>query len=152
MSKRDMAPDSQVGGAGFNNVLLVIGNEEAFSAKLMTYALEVAGIMDYSIMAINLLDASARKKRYLMSDAGSMELDEARSKCAGAAKMFADKAVVSGIQFDSQFHIGKLEPVVKEIYKERKNIDLVLLEPDYLNEDEDGPISIPAFTLPPGSV
>ncbi len=152
MSEHDVAPDMQIGGAGFFDVLLVIGNDETFSSQLMSYALGIASRMGYSILAINLLDASPRMARYLTSSAGSQELETAQLKCERSVKLFHDMAMISGIKFDSEFHIGQLETVVKKIYKEKKNIDLALLEPDYLNEDVDGPISIPAFTMAPGSV
>lgn len=141
-----------IGGAGYNRTLLVIGREDIFSDMLMAYAVGMAARMEYSIFAVNLLTVPERRKRYLESKAGMAEYENFKKLSERSVFYFAKMAAESGVDFESAFHAGNLDDVVRRIYRERGDIDLTIIEPEYMNESADGPLSIPAFTLTPGSV
>ncbi len=50
---------------------------------------------------------------------------------------------------DHRIRAGRLDDVVRKVCGERGDIDLVLLEPEFLNIDPEDPFSIPAFSLAP---
>jgi hypothetical protein len=141
--------DKPVGGAGYNDKLLVVGYEKEFSDFLIKYSIQMASTMGYSIVALNLLEVA--QKRWLFSKVASDEAaDEEMAKTSDqGAGIFAQKADDAKIGFESLFRKGPLDDIVREVCKQRGDIDLVLLEPEFLNIDPEDPFSIPAYTLVP---
>lgn len=135
------------GGAGFYDKLLVIGSDTAFSEALIDYSLDMAERMGYSIIAVNL--HSIPKARRIAMDSADMkeEIEKLKKRSENAAKLFATKAVERGVGFQHEVRIGDLDDVARKISGEREDIDLILVEPEYVNEDPEGPRSIPAFCL-----
>jgi len=143
--------DEQIGGAGYNDKLLVVGYENGFSDFLMDYSIQMASRMNYSLVALNLFLVTQR--RWLFSQvsqgkAGNEDIERISDESAG---IFAGKADEANIEFERLFQTGHLDDVVRKVCKERGDIDLVLLEPEFLNIDPEDPFSIPAFSLAPDS-
>lgn len=143
--------DKPVGGAGYNDRLLVVGFEKEFSGLLMDYSIQMASRMGYSLVALNLLVVTRR--RWLFSEkapdeAGGEDSETIRDQDGG---IFARKADEANIGFAHLFRAGPLDDVVREVCKERGDIDLVLVEPEFLNIDPEDPFSIPAFSLAPNN-
>ena len=143
--------DKPVGGAGYNDKLLVVGYEKEFSEFLMEYSIQMASRMGYSLVALNLLVVSQRK--WLFSKTAPVEAgDEDAEKISDqSGGIFAQKAKEANIGFEHLFRTGHLDYVVREVCKERGDIDLVLVEPEFLNIDPEDPFSIPAFSLAPNN-
>lgn len=136
------------GGAGLKDKLLVIGDDTSFSDMLMSYSLDMAERMDYSIIALNLrVPPRARKRHISPSVLRQNELKLRKSSEEGAG-IFGEMARARRVGLERDARIGHLDSVIRRIYKERDDIDLVLLEPEYVNEEAEGPRSIPAFYLP----
>ena len=138
-----------LGGAGFKDGLLVIGSDASFSDILIEYSLDMAERMGYSIIAVNLQVHFGKwhifsDPSYYMTDDAKVKTDREEAK-AGFEQMAKDR----GISFEHMVKIGDFDRVAKAICKERDDIDLVLLEPKYLYEDDQGPRSIPVFTITP---
>ncbi len=143
--------DEQIGGAGYNDKLLVIGYEKEFSEFLMDYSIQMASRMGYSLVALNLFLVTQR--RWLFSQvapggAGNEDFEKISDK---SALLFAGKADEANIEFEHLFRTGPLDDVVRDICRQRGDIDLALLEPEFLNIDPEDPFSIPAFSLAPDS-
>lgn len=143
--------DEPVGGAGYNDKLLVVGYEKEFSEFLMDYSIQMASRMGYSLVALNLLLVTQR--RWLFSKATPDETgDEDNEKISDeSGGIFVRKANEANIVLEHLFRTGPLDDVVREVCKERGDIDLVLLEPEFLNIDPEDPFSIPAFSLIPNN-
>ncbi len=146
MNEENMRRESPAGGAGFSNKLLVVGHETGFSDFMMSYSLQMATRMNYSIVALNLLLVVQRKWPFSDSAAAQEEL---KKRGAEGAETFARKAAEAGIGFAHLFRVGDLDEVVRGVHKERGDIDLVLVEPEYLNIDKEDPFTIPVFSLVP---
>jgi len=141
--------DKPIGGAGYNDKLLVVGYEKGFSDFIMGYSIQMASRMNYSLVALNLLLVT--QKRWLFSQvapggAGNEDFEEISDQDAG---IFAGKANEAKIGFEHLFRTGILDDVVGEVCRVRGDIDLVLLEPEFLNIDPEDPFSIPAYSLAP---
>ncbi|MDH4184172.1 MAG: hypothetical protein OEV92_08120 [Nitrospinota bacterium] len=136
-----------IAGAGMNDTLLVIGTEDGFSPLLVDYSLGLAQRMGYSILAVNLLLAGKRKKHHLLSERGRQEMEKFRASAHSSAQAFEEKALAMNVKFCSSCAVGELDAAAREIMEREGNIDLALVEPEYLAEEEDGRLSIPAFTF-----
>ncbi len=143
--------DEQVGGAGYNDKLLVVGYEKEFSEFLMDYSIQMASRMGYSLVAVNLFLVTQRRWLFSQVAPGEAENEDIEKISDESALLFAKKAEEADIGFEHLFRTGLLDDVVREICKERGDIDLALLEPEFLNIDPEDPFSIPAFSLAPDS-
>ena len=141
--------DKPVGGAGYNDKLLVVGYEKEFSEFLMDYSIQMASRMGYSLVALNLLLVTQRRWLFSQTAPGEAENEDIEKISDKSGGTFARKANEANIEFEHLFRTGHLDDVVREVCKERGDIDLVLLEPEFLNIDPEDPFSIPAFSLAP---
>ncbi|VAX25827.1 hypothetical protein MNBD_NITROSPINAE02-1839 [hydrothermal vent metagenome] len=142
--------ENPLGGAGFKDKLLVIGSDASFSDMLTEYSLDMAERMGYSIIAVNLHVHFSKWK--ILSDASFYITDDTKVKNhrEKAKAAFEKMAKDRGIAFEHMVQTGDFDRVAKALCAQRGDIDLVLLEPEYLNEGEDGARSVPAFTITPG--
>lgn len=149
LAEKEKKQESAVGGAGFNDKLLVIGRDIGFSEMLMEYSLNMARRMGYSIIAMNLFPAKSVWTLFDQSTSADIDEDEVKKQADKGAKIFAKQAKKLDIGFEHISRAGDFTDVARQINKDRGDIDLVLVEPEYVNEGTDGPRSIPAFFLPP---
>ena len=134
-----------VGGAGMKSTLLVIGGETSFSPLLADYSLGLAKRMGYSILAVNLLEADKRKIHYLKGESGKSEMENFHRAASMSASEFGIMAKAEGAPFRADCAVGRLDDIAREISEREGNIDLILVEPDYLFEEDQEHLSIPAF-------
>jgi hypothetical protein len=142
--------DTDVGGAGFRPVLLVIGGDIGFSDPLQQYAVDMSLRMGYRTLAVNI--SPRRRRRALLAtrdDTGAD--DEVQAAQAVGADDFRRRMEEADVPFEAIARTGALDSVVRRLHRERDDIDLVIMEPEYVDEEEDGPRSIPAFSLAPGA-
>ncbi len=141
---------NHLGGAGFKDKLLVIGGDASFSDMLTEYSLDMAERMGYSIIAVNLHVYFGKWK--ILSDASFYITDDTKVKIhqEKAKAAFEKMAKDRGIGFEHMVKTGDFDRVAKALCSQRGDIDLVLMEPEYLHEGDEGPRSIPAFTITPG--
>ncbi|MGK7344841.1 MAG: hypothetical protein ACNS63_03415 [Candidatus Nitrospinota bacterium M3_3B_026] len=147
MPKKTEGRAQTIGGAGFYDKLLVIGDDAGFSDMLKIYALDMAMRMGYSIVALNYRFLPRTRLRGLGPDEIKQKENELKEDAKAAVAEFESMARERGVGFESATMIGDLDSVVHRVYKERGDIDLVLMEPEFVNEAEEGPRSIPAFCL-----
>ena len=127
--------------------ILVVGREDSFSPLLIDYALGLAFRMGYSIVALNLLEASRREMRRLNSAGGLKEQEALRTAAEKSMLNFQAKAKAGprGVGFKWEWAMGEMEQVTRQVVEREGNIALVLTEPEYLDEKDRDNISIPTF-------
>ncbi len=107
-------------------VLLVVGNEDIFSPRLIEYALEMAQRMCYRIAALSVAPVSeSALKKLPMPEAVS----EFEQRARQSAQQFAKAAEKEGIPFEHIVRYGQPDAVVEKVAKEFGNVEFVVSEP-----------------------
>ncbi len=137
-----------IDGSGFRDKLLVIGKDTQFSAPLIDYAINMSIRMGYSLIAVSfrLYQSKYFSQDRLATSNKGMETPDSENGVIAFRKM----AETAGIGFESIYRVGGLKEVVHEIYQERNDIDLTIMDPVYVGGRVDEVHSIPAFSLAPG--
>jgi CheY-like chemotaxis protein len=107
-------------------VLLVVGNEDVFSRRLIDYAIEMSQRMSYRIVALSVapIPESALKKMP-MPDA----VTEFEQRARQSVEEFAKAAEENGIPFEHVIRYGASDTVVENVAREFGNVEFVVSEP-----------------------
>jgi hypothetical protein len=108
-------------------LLLVIGNGETFSRRMIDYALDMAQRMSYSILALNVAPlAEEAVRRFAPSSSKIQEFEE---KSRDNAKAFEAAAREAGILFTHAVKFGETDAVIQAVEKEYGPVEFVVSEP-----------------------
>lgn len=124
--------------------ILVIGQEEGFSERLASYAIDMAKRLDFDIMAVNITDEPLS-----MSEEKRKEATAAfEEKCIANSAFFNQKAANADIPLHHLMLIGKHDEMIEKIHNLYPGMRYVLTEPDpeVVNKAKDN-VSIPVFDL-----
>ncbi|MFO7931335.1 MAG: response regulator [Thermodesulfobacteriota bacterium] len=110
-----------------SGVLLVVGNEDNFSGRLVNYSLEMAQRMSYRIVALSVAPLpEPALKRFSEMPEGVKNFEERARQNAGE---FAEAAREKGIPFEHVIKYGEPDAVVEKVAKEYGNVEFVVSEP-----------------------
>jgi len=109
-------------------LLLVIGNGNTFSQRIIEYALEMAQRMSHEILALNMAPLPAETFTLLTPPRSKMKEFEEASRTN--AQSFQEAAAAAGIPFQHTVKFGETEAVIEEVGKEYGLIDFVISEPE----------------------
>ncbi|MFP4040130.1 MAG: universal stress protein [Desulfosudaceae bacterium] len=108
-------------------LLLVIGNGNTFSRRLMDYALEMARRLSYEILALNIAPLPAETSTLLPPPQNKIREFEKQSE--ENARAFQEAARQAGVPFNHTVKFGETDTVIHEIDKEYGTIEFVISEP-----------------------
>ncbi|MFP4668489.1 MAG: response regulator [Desulfobacterales bacterium] len=123
-----------------SGVLLVVGNEDDFSRRLMDYSLEMAQRMSYRIVALSIEPVPETALKRFSQPERVREFEE---RARQNAEKFAKAAGEHGIPFEHTVRYGNYDAVIEQVAKEYGNVEFVVSEPgdDQLSDQaskEDG--------------
>jgi len=108
-------------------LLLVIGNGNRFSQRMIDYALEMAQRMSYPILALNVAPLPRETaKLFSPSQSKIQEFEEIAKKNAHAFQEIAEQ---SGISFSHAVKFGETDSVIQEVSREYGPVEFVVSEP-----------------------
>jgi len=108
-------------------VLLVIGNGDSFSQRIIDYAIEMAERMAYRIVALNIAPVPEETFRFFSPPRNQME--EFEEIAAQNALLFKKAAEEHGLSFTHIVRFGETDSVIESLRKEYGEIDFVVSEP-----------------------
>lgn len=108
-------------------VLLVIGNGDSFSQRIIDYAIEMAERMTYRIVALNIAPLPEETFRFFAPPRNQMEEFEEIS--AQNAVSFKEAAEARRLAFSHIIRFGETDSVIESLRKEYGEIDFVVSEP-----------------------
>ncbi|MCF8024394.1 MAG: response regulator [Desulfobacteraceae bacterium] len=109
-----------------SGVLLVVGNEDTFSNRLINYALEMAQRMSYRLVALSIAPVPETALKRLSMSEGVKEFEE---RARQNAQEFARAAEEHGIPFEHIVRYGEYDAVIEQAAKEYGNVEFVVSEP-----------------------
>ena len=109
-----------------SGVLLVVGNEERFSDRLVDYALEMAERMSYRLVA---LSPAPFPESIMKQDPIPARVSEFEQSARENAEVFARGAEEKGIPFEHVIRCGQSDAVAEQVAKEYGNVEFVVSEP-----------------------
>jgi len=112
--------------------LVVVGNESAFPDSIMDYALEMAGRMDYQIIALNTAPLSCDTFR-IFKNAGNQLCDEFQEMSCKNAAAFEQKAKEKNIPFIHVVKFEETDDALEAVQKEFGEISFIVSEPESKN-------------------
>lgn len=108
-------------------VLLVIGNDDTFSRRIIDYALEMAQRMSYRIVALNM--APVPEAAFRLLSPPSDKIQEFEQSARQNAATFAEAAEEAGIPFEHIVKFGETDAVIDEVAREYGGVEFVVSEP-----------------------
>lgn len=124
--------------------ILVICKDNIFSKALMDYAIDMAGRLEYELVAVNVIEAplfSSAEKR-----AEKVRLFQ--EECLPGINAFKAQAAESNVSFESLVELGSQDAVLGKIHNQFPGLRYVLSEPDAgTMQYESGKVTIPVFDL-----
>jgi CheY-like chemotaxis protein len=109
-----------------SGVLLVVGNEDRFSDRLIDYALEMAERMSYRLVA---LSPAPFPESILNRDPMPERVSDFEQSARQNAEKFAKAAKEKGIPFEHVIRYGQPDAVAEQVAKEYGNVEFVVSEP-----------------------
>ena len=109
-----------------SGVLLVVGNEDRFSDRLIDYALEMAERMSYRLVA---LSPAPFPESIRNRDPMPERVSEFEQSARQNAEKFAKAAKEKGIPFEHVIRYGQPDAVAEQVAKEYGNVEFVVSEP-----------------------
>jgi CheY-like chemotaxis protein len=109
-----------------SHALLVVGNEERFSHRLIDYALEMAERMSFRLVA---LSPAPFPESILDQDPVPARVSEFEQNARENAEIFAGAAEEKGIPFEHVIRYGQSDAVAEKVAKEYGNVEFVVSEP-----------------------
>ncbi len=109
-----------------SHALLVVGNEERFSDRLIDYALEMAERMSFRLVA---LSPAPFPESILDQDPLPARVSEFEQSARENAETFARAADEKGIPFEHVIRYGEPDAVPEQVAKEYGNVEFVVSEP-----------------------
>ncbi|MEW6601450.1 MAG: universal stress protein [Nitrospirota bacterium] len=123
--------------------IIVVGYEEGFSEKLVSYALSMADRMNYEIAALNVIPVGRR----LFSALNDRVKDELKTNTEKGAEAFRARASEKNILFTHTVKFGDTDRTINELCRELKRVTFILTEPEHLSGEEAANANIPVFCL-----
>lgn len=108
-------------------LLLVIGNGNTFSQRMIDYALEMAQRMTYEILALNV--APLPEEAVKLFAPSSNKIQEFEEKSRENARAFETAAQEMGISITHAVKFGDTDSVIQQVSKEYGPIEFVVSEP-----------------------
>lgn len=109
-----------------SGVLLVVGNEDNFSQRLMDYSLEMAQRMSYRIIALSIEPVPENALKRIAASERVKEFEDRARENAGK---FATAAAERGIPFEHIVRYGGYDATIEQVAKEYGNVEFVVSEP-----------------------
>jgi hypothetical protein len=108
-------------------VLLVIGNEDTFSRRIIDYALEMAQRMSYRIVALNAAPVPEAALKLLSAANNKIqEFEQAARKNAAPFQQAAEKC---NVPFEHIVKFGETDAIIQEVARDYGGIEFVVSEP-----------------------
>lgn len=120
----DARPETETEQPG---LLLVIGNGDTFSRRMIDYALEMARRMSYPILALNI--APLHEEAVRMFAPPRSKIQEFEEKARENVRPFEAAARELGIEFSHTVKFGDTDSVIQEVGAEYGPIEFVISEP-----------------------
>lgn len=114
--------------------LLVIGNGNTFSQRVIDYALEMAQRMSYDILALNVAPLPGEAVKLFAPSRNKIEEFEEKSR--ENAQAFEAAARKMGIAFSHTVKFGDTDSVIQEVGKEYGPVEFIISEPSEEQEAE----------------
>ncbi|MCF8036014.1 MAG: hypothetical protein K9K62_03975 [Desulfobacteraceae bacterium] len=108
-------------------VLLVIGNDDTFSRRIIDYAMEMALRMSYRIVALNM--APVPEAAFKLLSPPSDSIREFEQSARQNAASFAQAAEEAGISFEHIVKFGETDAVIDAVAREYGGVEFVVSEP-----------------------
>ncbi|MFP4532466.1 MAG: universal stress protein [Desulfobacterales bacterium] len=108
-------------------LLLVIGNGNTFSRRIIDYALEMAQRMSYEILALNVAPLPEEAARLFAPS--TSKIQEFEEKSRENVKSFETAAREMGIPLTHAVKFGETDAVIQEVDKEYGPVEFVVSEP-----------------------
>ena len=108
-------------------VLLVIGNDDTFSRRIIDYALEMAQRMSYRIVALNM--APVPEAAFKLLSPQNDRIREFEESARQNAAPFAQAAEEAGIPFEHIVKFGETDAVIDQVAREYGGVEFVVSEP-----------------------
>ncbi len=108
-------------------LLLVIGNGNSFSQRMIDYALEMAQRMAYEILALNVAPLPRETARLFAPSQNKIQEFEEGAK--RNVRAFQEAAEQSGISFSHEVKFGETDSVIQEVDREYGPVEFVVSEP-----------------------
>ncbi len=109
-------------------VLLVIGDGNRFTRRIMDYALEMAQRMSYEILALNIAPLPEESFAFLAPSRSKIKEFEESSR--ENIRSFQEAAQQAGIGFHHTVRFGQTDAIIAELGKEYGQIEFVVAEPE----------------------
>jgi hypothetical protein len=109
--------------------LVVVGNESAFSDSIVDYAMEMAGRMDYQIIALNTAPLSCDTFR-LFKNTSNQICEEFQEVSRNNVMPFEQKANENNIPFTHVIKFVETDQALEEIQQEFGEIGFIVSEPE----------------------
>lgn len=124
--------------------ILVTGEKDLFPETAMDYAIQVAGRLDYDILALNIVPEE-KENSFSSGFAGK---NEAFNKSEiYSVRVFKIKAASKGIRFDYLVRFGSSGKAVEKLIHEIKRIEFVITGSDEIKEKIAAEVTIPVFSV-----
>lgn len=122
---RESTPRSVAEDAPQPSKLLVVGDESVFSEEIMTYSMDMASRMTYSIVALNAAPLSCDTfKRFAASR--NKICSDFKAMCEEGAEVFRRRAQARGIHFEHVVKFEDTDAAVEEVLKTNGPVDFVV--------------------------
>ena len=124
--------------------ILVTGEKDLFPETAMDYAIQVAGRMDYDILALNIVP-EGKENSFSAGYAGPNEAFNKSEIYSG--RVFKIKASSNGIRFDYLVRFGGSGEAGGKLIHEIKRIEFVITGSDEIKEKIAAEVTIPVFSV-----
>lgn len=136
--------DKEGGKMQDHRKILVVEEEGLFPKSVMDYAIQVAGRLDYEILALNIMPAG-KEKNLPIGKAGSDEIFNKQEIYSG--RIFKMKAESGGVNFDYMVRYGTSGETAEKVIHEIKRIEFIITGSDEIKEKIAAEVTIPVFNV-----
>ena len=124
--------------------VLVVGNEERFSRRVLDYTVGLAERMGYEIIALNVSPFAEQSSKLLGSYSEKLQ-EQFRAKCEEWATTLRRTCEEKDIPLTHLVKFGDVDHCIKEVHEEMRRVEFVITEPESCSED--GKVAIPVFCV-----
>jgi len=124
--------------------ILVTGEKDIFAESVMDYAIQVAGRLDYDILALNIVP-EGNENSFSTGYTGQNEAFIKSEIYSGS--VFKIKAASKAIGFDYLVRSGRSGEAVEKLIHEVKRIEFVLTGSDEIKEKIAAEVTLPVFSV-----
>jgi len=109
--------------------ILVVGKEDAFSQKLVEYAVWFAKRMDYELVALSCVPFGREAPKVLSPYREELE-KEFKFEAAKGVELMAYRSSTEGVDFRHIVKFGSPDRCIREVHEEIEGIEFVITEPE----------------------